>query len=181
MKKPRFTEEFLWGLHKLLEAAGDVHKALMPRSWKDAVNPEWRELRLTYEKRRRKRSFRQFISYLKRMGYIKIPTGESIGVIRFTAKGEKKAFEGAKRVDALLPRKDGKMIMLMYDIPKRKDHLRHAFRSALEFLGYEMLQKSVWVSEKDVLEKTERAVREHGLRDCINLFVIEKIRSMKAE
>lgn len=179
MKKPRFTEEFLWGLHELLAAAGDVHKAFMPRSWKDVVSPEWRELRLAYEKKRRKRSFSQFISYLKSMGYIKIPAGESVGVIRFTAKGEKKALEGTKGVDMLPPRRDGKMIMLMYDIPKRKEHLRHAFRSALEFLGYQMLQKSVWVSDKDVLEKTERAVREHGLGDCVNLFVIEKIMVQK--
>lgn len=179
MKKPRFTEEFLWGLHKLLEAVGDAHKALMPRSWKDVVSPEWRELRLAYEKKKRKRSFSQFISYLKRMGYIKIPAGENIGVIRFTTKGEKKALEGAKGVDTLPPRKDGKMLMLMYDIPKRKRDVRHAFRSALEFLDYEMLQKSVWVSGKDVLEKTEKAVREYGLDDCVNLFVIEKIQVQK--
>lgn len=174
MKKPRFTKEFLWGLHKLLEAAGDAHKELMPRSWKDTVSPEWRELRLAYEKKKRKRSFSQFISYLKRMGYIKIPAGESIGGIRFTAKGEKKAFEGAKGADTLSPRKDGKMIMLMYDIPKQKERIRQAFRGALEFLDYQMLQKSVWVSDKDVLEETERVVREHGLGDCVNLFVIEK-------
>lgn len=181
MKKPRFTEEFLWGLYKLLEAASDVHKAFMPRSWKDVVSPEWRELRLAYEKKKRKRSFSHFISYLKRMGYITVPSGEGIGAIHLTAKGKWKALEGEKKTQTLSPRKDGKMIMLMYDIPKRKERVRQAFRSALELLDYQMLQKSVWVSDKDVLEKTERAVREHALGDCVNLFVIEKIRLMKEE
>lgn len=179
MKKPRFTEEFLWQLHGLLEAASDLHKAFMPRSWKDIVAPEWRELRLVYEKQRRARSFTQFISYLKRMGYIAVPTGESVGVLRLSAKGKKKAFEGKKKTRTLLSRKDGKMIMLMYDIPKRKQHVRQAFRSALEFLEYQMLQKSVWVSNKDVLEETERTVREYRLDDCVNLFVIEKIKVQK--
>ena len=179
MKKPRFTEEFLWQLHGLLEVAGDVHKALMPRSWKDVVSPEWRELRLAYEKKKRKRSFSQFISYLKRMGYIKIPAGESVGTIQLTAKGKQKALAGYKTTRAWPTRKDGKMIMLMYDIPKTKQHVRQAFRGALEYMDYQMLQKSVWVSDKDVLEKTERVVREHELGDCVNLFVIEKIRSMK--
>ncbi len=179
MKKPRFTEEFLWQLHELLEAVGDTNKALMSRSWKEIVSPEWRELRLAYEKKRRQRSFTQFISYLKRMGYIAVPKGESVGVLRLTAKGKEKALEGRNKARTLPPRKDGKMIMLMYDIPKRKQRVRQAFRSALEFLGYELLQKSVWVSVKDVLEETERAVREYRLDDCVNLFVIEKIKVQK--
>lgn len=179
MKKPRFTEEFLWQLHGLLETIDDVHKALKPRSWKDIVSPEWRELRLAYEKKKHKRSFSKFISYLKRMGYLKTPSGESVGILRLTEKGMKKALAGYKATRALPPRKDGKMIMLMYDIPKRKEHVRQAFRGALEFLDYQMLQKSVWVSAKDVLEETKRVVREHGLDDCVNLFVIGKIQVQK--
>lgn len=87
--------------------------------------------------------------------------------------------EGKRKGTKWQNRKDGKMIMLMYDIPKRKQRVRQAFRSALEFLGYQMLQKSVWVSSKDVVEETERAVREYGLGDCVNLFVIEKVRVQK--
>lgn len=176
MRKPRFTEEFLWQLHEFLETIDTVHRKLAPRSLKEAIAPEWQELRLAYETKKRARSFNQFISYLKRMGYIAVPTGESVGVLRLTAKGREKAFEGREKARTLPPRKDGKMIMLMYDIPKRKQRVRQAFRGALEFLEYQMLQKSVWVSSKDVLEETERAVREYELDDCVNLFVIEKIK-----
>ena len=176
MKKPRFTEEFLWQLHELLESATSAYGSLAPRSWKDIAAPEWRELRLAYQKKRRARSFHQFISYLKRMGYIAISAGESVGGIRLTAKGNQKALEGSMKGRELPLRKDDKMIMLMYDIPKRKQHVRQAFRGALEYLDYQMLQKSVWVSAKDVLEETERAVREYDLENCVNLFVIEKIR-----
>ena len=175
MKKPRFTEEFLWRLHEFLESAISAHGTLVPRSWKDIAAPEWRELRLAYQKKRRARSFHQFISYLKRMGYIAISKGESTGVFHLTSKGKEKAFEGKKKMRTLPPRKDGKMVMLMYDIPKRKQQVRQAFRGALEYLDYQMLQKSVWVSAKDVLEETERAVREYDLKNCVNLFVIEKI------
>lgn len=179
MKKPRFTEEFLWGLHNCLEAASDIYKALSPRSWRDIASPEWRELRLAYEKKKRSRSFSQFIFYLKKMGYIAIPTGESIGAIRLTEKGKKKALEGARQARMLPTRKDGKMIMLMFDIPKRKERVRQAFRSALDLLDYQMLQKSVWVSDKDVLKETEQTVREYVLEDCVNLFAIERIHLTK--
>ena len=176
MKKPRFTEEFLWQLHELLESATSAYGSLAPRSWKDIVAPEWRELRLAYEKKKRARSFNQFISYLTERGYINIPAGESVGGIRLTAKGNQKALEGSMKGRELPLRKDDKMIMLMYEIQKRKQHVRQAFRGALEYLDYQMLQKSVWVSAKDVLEETERAVREYDLENCVNLFVIEKIR-----
>lgn len=181
MKKLRVTEEFLWGLYGLLEGIDEASQPFRIRSWRDIVSPEWRELRLRYEKKKRAKTFSQFVSYLKQKGYIKIPTGESIGPLQLTKKGKQKALKGRIKGTKWQDRKDGKMIMLMYDIPKRRQHVRKVFRSTLEFLDYQILQKSVWVSDKDVLEETERAVREHGLGDCVNLFVIEKIRLVKGE
>lgn len=179
MKKLRFTEEFLWQLHKILEVADSINKELTVHSLKDVLHPEWRELRFAYEKKKRARSFTEFISYLRKMGYLKVPTGESVGEIYLTPKGKEKALLGQKKTRTLSSRKDGKMVMLMYDIPKRKQHVRQVFRSALEFLGYVLLQKSVWVSDRDVLEDTERVVRENGLNECVNLFIIERIKLQK--
>ncbi|MBI2123868.1 MAG: CRISPR-associated endonuclease Cas2 [Candidatus Wildermuthbacteria bacterium] len=175
MGKPRFTEEFLWSLHRIFEELVDVHEVAGVRSMSDVVAPEMRKLRFEYEKKQRKKTFSQFVSYLKARGYIKIPEGKSISFFQLTEKGRRRAFEGQARTAELPLRKDGKMIMLMFDIPKNKDRVRHVFRSRLEFLGYQMLQKSVWISSKDVLEETERAVREYDLEGCVNLFVIEKI------
>ena len=176
MKKPRLTEEFLWKLYGALEGIVKFHQAFGARSLRDVVAPEMRKLRLDYEHRGRKRTFSQFVSYLKGCGYIKIPEGKSISYFQLTKKGREKALLGKAKTTEWPSRKDGKMIMLMYDIPKRKERLRHAFRSALEFLGYEMFQKSVWVSEKDVLAETEKTLSEYDLEDCVNLFVIERIR-----
>ncbi len=175
MKKLRFTEEFLWQLCKLLETASNINNMLAHRSWQEIVSPEWRELRLNYEKRKRTKSFSQSLSYLRSRGYIKISVGKGAGSISLTPEGKRIALEGQKKMRVLSPRKDGKMIMLMYDIPKRKQYVRQVFRSALELLGYQMLQKSVWVSSKDVLRETEQIIREYALDGCVSLFVIEKI------
>jgi len=179
MKKLKLTEEFLWKLYEFHEDLAKFHQTLGLRSMSDVVAPEMRKLRFGYEQKKRKKTFSQFLSYLKQQGYIKIPEGRSISYLRLTKKGKQKAVEGRAKAREWPPRKDGKMIMLMYDIPKRKRQVRHAFRDTLEFLGYQMLQKSVWVSSKEVLEETERAVREYGLDGCVNLFVIEKIRLAK--
>lgn len=176
MKKPRATEEFLWKLYEVHEGLENLHQTFGFRSMNDVVAPEIRKLRLRYEQKKRKKTFSQFMSYLKRQGYIKVPEGKSVSFFQLTKKGRQKALEGKRKTIKFPVRKDGKMIMLMYDIPESKRHVRHAFRDALEFLGYQMLQKSVWVSSKDVLVETERAVREYGLEDCVNIFVLEKIR-----
>ena len=179
MRKLKFTEEFLWKLYEFHEGLTKVHEPFAQRSMREALHPELWEIRLAYESRKRKKTFSQFVSYLKRKGYIKIPEGKNISSFEFTEKGRQKALAGRVKGRELAERKDGKIIMLMYDIPNKKQSVRQAFRSALEFLGYQMLQKSVWVSSKDVLEETERAVREYGLDDCVNLFVIEKIKVQK--
>lgn len=177
--KLKVTEEFLWKLHEFLEGLDDVHRTLAPRSLRDVLRPEWRELRLAYEKKGRKRSFSQFISYLKQRGYIKIPPGESIYTLQLTEKGKQKALVGRAKGRTLHPRKDGKMVMLMYDIPRTKARVREVFRDTLELLDYQMLQKSVWVSDKNVLEETERTVREYDLHSYVNIFIIEKVRVQK--
>lgn len=177
--RPRVTEEFLWGLHELLEGVGDIHRQFGIRSWKDVANPEWRNLRLAYEKKSRTKTFSQFVSYLRQKGYVKLPTGESVGPLQLTEAGKLKAMKWKVKVRTWPYRKDGKMIMLMYDIPKKKQHVRQAFRSALKFLDFVMFQKSVWISEKDVLEAIERVVRDYDLASCVSMFVIEKIRVPK--
>lgn len=176
IRKLKITEEFLWQIYELFEEVGDVHKKFAVRSWKDIANPEWRELRLAYEKKKRGRTFSQLVSYLKRKGYIKIPQGKPL---QLTEKGRRKALEGKLKGTKLPIRKDGKMIMLLYDIPKEKARVRYAFRDALVALDYEMFQKSVWVSGKEVFEKTHQAIHDFDLDSCVDIFMIEKIRVHK--
>ena len=178
MGKLKTTEEFLWKLYDFLESITETYTSLKSRSWKEIVNPEWRELRLAYEKRKKKKNFGQFISYLKQQGYVKI-SRKAAFPLQLTETGKQKVLETKQKEAPLPERKDNKMIMLMYDIPKRKWPIRHAFRDALKFLGYEMLQQSVWVTSKDVLNKTEEAVREYGLSDHVNIFLIEKLMLQK--
>jgi CRISPR-associated endonuclease Cas2 len=93
-----------------------------------------------------------------------------------TAKGKEKAFEGRNKARTLPPRKDGKMIMLMYDIPKRKQHVRQAFRGALEYLDYQMLQKSVWVHAFPCRAEVELLKKFFGLSSQeIRLIVAKDI------
>ena len=72
-------------------------------------------------------------------------------------------------------RADKKWQMLIFDIPEDKRALRDVFRDNLMFLGYSLLQKSVWVSPYDMLEETENLIRKYELDPYIRLFLIEEI------
>lgn len=178
MKKPRFTEEFLWKIYGINEAFMKVDQ-VFPHTLYDVLKSEGRKLRLAYQQKQRKRTFNQFISYLKSRGYIKIPEGEAISFPQLTIRGKQKALAGRIKVTEWPVRKDGKMIMVMYDIPKQRAQVRHAFRDRLEFLDYQMFQESVWVSDKDVVEETEHAMREYRLENCVDLFIIKKVQVQK--
>lgn len=175
-RKLQITQEFLWQIYELLEGIDSVYERIAFRSMSDVVNPELRKLRLRYEQKKRGRTFSQFLSYLKRQGYIKTPQGKPL---QLTEKGRRKAMEGKAKGTKWSARKDGRMIMLLYDIPKEKSSVRYAFRDALVALDYEMFQKSVWVSDKEVFEKTRQTIHDFGLDSFVDMFLIEKIRVHK--
>ena len=178
--KIQFTEKFLWQLYEIIEDIARFHSAVSPRSLHEVLSPELRDIRGSYSKKKRRQSFSQFISYLKRQGYIKVPQGYGIEYAQLTAKGNKKAFEGNLKSKHWGPRPDGKMIMVMYDIPEAQKPLRQIFREFLTSMDYEMLQKSVWVSYKDVLRETERIMYEYKLESYVKVFVLEKIEVRKS-
>lgn len=175
----QFTEQFLWQLYEIMQTIGRVHALVAPHSLYDVLSPEFRDLRRSYKEKKRSQSFSHFISYLKKQGYIKIPSGYGIEYTQFTAKGVNKAFEGSIKSKHWERRPDGKMIMVMYDIPENKKAFRSIFREFLVAMEYNLLQKSVWISVKDVLRETERVIYEYELESYVKVFVLERIDIVK--
>src|SRR3989338_2420353 len=109
MKKPRFTEEFLWKLYEINEALVKADQ-VFPHTLYDVLKSETHKLRLAYKRERRAKTFSQFISYLKSRGYIKVPEGKSISFLQLTERGKQRALAGRVKVTGLPLRKDGKMV-----------------------------------------------------------------------
>ncbi len=176
--KIRITEEFLWKMNEVIQSADESYGDLVPyNKLRKKLRPELEKIKREYDHKKRQKSFSQFISYLKREGYIKIPQGYSVyDGFTLTEKGKGKALRGKIMGKKLKPREDGKMIMVMFDIPKQKEKVRFMFCDTLKFLDYQILQRSVWVSEKDVLKETEEVLKEYGLDNYVNIFVIESIK-----
>lgn len=178
MKLP-FTEKFLWLLYDAYEA---TERALEPpevfklHSFKSVISGDsafWRELK----RRKRRKRFNQFINYLKRYGYIKVKELEGKEAILLTPKGRKKVLKAKILKDdsgKLKKRKDGRWIMVIFDIPEKERVIRDVFRSFLYCLGFEQLQRSVWISPYQVSDDLREIIRTYKLESNVRIFLIKE-------
>lgn len=175
MKLP-ITDKFLWDLYGCIEKIEKTYDLISPpRSVRQYLYRDMVRLRKEYERRRARRSFSQFIHYLQTQGYIKIKALEGVKGVMLTPKGSERVLKVKRKLKARKKRKDGKWIMIIFDIPEKIKMAREFLRDALVDLGYEQLQKSVWVCPYDVYEETEEAIRSYKIIPYVKLFLIEEI------
>lgn len=179
MKLP-FTDKFLWALYNFFESTDEalaLPEIFRLKTMKDVLSPG-RDFWDILEKKKRKKQFAQFINYLKRKGYVRINNLEGKKGILLTSFGKAKVLKVKVFIEAeagLKKRKDGKWIMVIFDIPEKKKRHREELRKILYALGFQKLQKSAWVSPYDVLGKLEGAISGYNLDYCLRTFLIEEI------
>lgn len=69
---------------------------------------------------------------------------------------------------------DGKWRIVVFDIPEQKRLIRNLFRRNLKKWGFKSLQKSVWVSKKDVIDKLFEYIKDLGIERWVWVFESEK-------
>lgn len=175
MKLP-FTEKFLWDLYNFTEGVHRVYTTLAsPRTLREVLYSDLIRFRKEYERKKARTSFRQFLHYLQKQGYIKIsPTIHGKGVL-LTTKGEEKVLRWQYRYKERERRKDGKLQMIIFDIPERQRVVRNILRDFLSSVGYQKLQHSVWICPYEVSEETEKIIREYHLEKYVKVFIIGEL------
>lgn len=168
------TDKFLWDMYELLEAAGDIAHFFSPKkTWRDIWPSD--SIFRKYEKSVGKRDFGQLVYYLKRKDYIRVRNLKGKRTVMLTKKGMSKALRSSFNQKGRHKRKDGKWIMIAFDIPRRYRKSRNLLTSILHNLGYKMFQQSVWITSYDVFDKTETSLQIHSLDQYVKIFLIEKI------
>lgn len=170
------TDKFLLDLYNFFEKIDKTSESFIPpRTMREVLYPDFYKMKREYERRNAKRHFSQFINYLKKQGYIKIKNLKEKQGILLTKKGIKKIFPIKFKFKERKRRPDGKWQMMIFDIPEKKRNLRDLLRENLQFLGYKMLQRSVWICPYDVLKETEEFLRMYSLDSYVRLFLIEEV------
>ena len=172
------TDQFLWMVYNFFEKTGEIlepPEIFKLKTMREAIYPQSADFWRNLEKKRSKRQFAQFVHYLKKKGYIKIAALKEKKGILLTPRGREKILKVKIELKNKRKRKDGKWIMLMYDIPERRKKERFLLRAILKNLGYQQFQKSIWVCPYDVLEESKEATRIYFLDPYIKTFLIEEI------
>jgi len=174
MKIP-ITDKFLWELYNFIEDLHKIYEISAPRTMKEAFYPELYKFKQEWLRKERRKDFSKLIYSLKKKGLIKIKCLKNRKAIALTPKGSKKVLKIKYKMIEKKKRKDGKWQMIIFDIPEKKRFLRDLLREHLYFLGYKILQKSIWVSPYDVFKETEEFLRRYSLDRFAKLFLIEEI------
>lgn len=117
----------------------------------------------------KKSSLAQAIRRLKNEGYVSgVKAGSSL-LIKLTVKG-KELMEDRKENKAW----DGRWRVVVFDIPEQKRIVRNLFRRNLKKWGFNQVQKSVWVSQRDVYQKLVDYIEDLGISDWVKVFETSK-------
>jgi hypothetical protein len=176
--KLTITDEFLWDIYKVLEKAGDVTNFILnPHSskWQSLYGDNKNPIFDKYRHDKNKAKFKKLVYYAKTKGYITVKSLEGKKAVLLTKKGLDKAFKASFLLDDKQKRKDGKWVMLIFDMPAKNRKARDLLRSTLRNLGYRMFQQSVLITPYDVSEKTEKLLQMYSLEEYVKIFLTEEI------
>ena len=177
MKIP-ITDQFLLDIiYPLLDATDNVVDFLLSNKYQQINilfgnnNPVIRK----YKKDRKIRDFNQLIYHLKKSNYIKVKNLQNKKAIMLTKRGFDKVLKASFKIQEKKRRKDGKWIMIAFDLPQKHQKARDLLRSILQNLGYKLFQQSVWVTPYDVSDKTEKLLQTYSLENYVKIFLIEEL------
>jgi len=116
------------------------------------------------------RNISQWIGNLKRRGYIEVNRVGNSESIVFTNKAKLAV------VDQLVKKSGNgnEWHFISFDIPESKRLGRDQFRRTIKRMGFRQIQKSLWVTDKNVGEYVEMASNEFGVEKYVVYMITNK-------
>lgn len=183
--KLRLTEKFLWDIYELIDKKDKIMKSLWLtgrygiKGFQESIWPGIHGIRDAYwEKyndKKKKERWAKMISHLRKKGYLNVKDLKNKKAIIITSKGVEKILRIKVGLGKMKQRKDKKWQMVLFDIPEDRRRHRDLFRKQLKYLGYKRLQRSIWICPYDVLELTQRLVKNYKLDRFVRLLLVEEI------
>ncbi len=153
------------------------------RNWQEALllldNPKLGYHRRWLEKyldnRNKRQQIQMALHNLSRRGYLQKKVFDKTEGYFLTLKGRLKVFDAQIRLKKKKKLSSGNWILVFYDVPETLRRTRNIFRSKLINLGFEQVQKSVWMSPFDVNNELSKIINELGLDKYAKPLIIKKM------
>lgn len=130
-----------------------------------------------YEDRKaRQRAYeeREWLRDLKRRKLVETKRiGEKL-MVRLTERGWQQALRD--RIKSTHIKCKGGICIVIFDVPESERRVRDTLRAVLADCGFSMVQKSVWMSDKDVLKPLCALLQGANLRKWVRVMVGNEIR-----
>jgi len=114
---------------------------------------------------------------LKRRGYLQEKIfGTTRGYV-LTRKGESKLLRLRLQDSSARERlPHGQWLMAFFDIPESRKREREMLRANLKLLGFEPVQKSVWIARDDVRHELRQWLTAHQLAPHVRMLLVQEFR-----
>ncbi|OHA14443.1 MAG: CRISPR-associated endonuclease Cas2 [Candidatus Sungbacteria bacterium RIFCSPLOWO2_12_FULL_41_11] len=122
-----------------------------------------------------KPTFSAILTQLREEGFVKRKNTRKKSEWHITSKGLKHLqFKKVFNANAIMVKKDGIARIVCFDIPERERKKRRWIREELLSLGYQPLQKSVWLGFSPISEDFFKDLELLSLRSYIHIFSVDK-------
>jgi len=128
------------------------------------------------DKKERRRAYeeREWLRLLARYKFLDMKrVGEKL-LLRLTAKGWQQALRDKIRCSRKLY-DNGEFIAVVFDVPESEKHIRRMLRLVLAQCGFTMMQKSVWVTRKEVLTELSALLQGAKLEQWVRVLKASEV------
>lgn len=134
---------------------------------------DWLEKALTDDKKRKK--IQDSLSALKRRKFLQEKIINNSKGYVLTPKGRLKVFKLELKDYKKKKLQSGNYLMVFFDIPEKIRRTRNAFRFYLKELGFEQLQKSIWVSQFDVIKELNKIIKDYQIGQYVKALMVKEM------
>lgn len=169
-QKLNFTENFLLSLKEFTNIISQP--VIINKAYWEAVNIE-KEKQKTRQKE--KKRYYSAIERLSKYGYLtKLKKNKQL-CLKLTGKGILKLQRITWKTQKQNKINKKEFCLVIFDIPENKKRIRDLFRRCLYELGFEKLQKSVFISYSDTSQEIKKLIRSCGVDEYVEILAGRKI------
>lgn len=175
--KLTFTENillFMADLEDKRRAAFNIKASLLYLSGHPALHKNYIGMAKFLEKRKKRPKFQNVLYRLLKRKVLQIKMNGKTCGYAITDKGKNELFK--LRMKKLKKNKLSKsrLLMVFFDIPETKRDLRDSLRDMLINIGFEKLQRSIWITDFDVVKDVSEFLNKNHLKKMAKMMIVEK-------
>jgi DNA-binding transcriptional regulator PaaX len=178
-RKVDITSGLVDGILKFVVAGGFLSVAMLAPNSAKIFDKQLDKFLNELDDRAKERELRRIAYYMKQKGLIKYQTRDYEHGIVLTKKGnERLKNQSYKKLTIPIPNKwDKKWRLIFFDIPIEDNLKRQQLTFKLRSLGFQQLQKSIWVHPFPCRKEIELITEKVGVRKYVTYIEISHIDS----